>query len=97
MKLSAWAKQQGVHYQTAWRWFKAGMIPGAVQQATGTILVLDGQSPDEISGVPARRRRRRKAAEAALAKAARCEHLLRTAADALAAAENELKDIKACL
>lgn len=39
MKLSTYAKQQGVHYQTAYNWYRAGLIPGAVQHATGTILV----------------------------------------------------------
>ena len=40
MKLSEWAKRQGVHYQTAWRWFQQGVLPAnAVQLPTGTILV----------------------------------------------------------
>lgn len=40
MKLSEWAKQQGISYKTAWRWFKADKLPVAVEQTpTGTILV----------------------------------------------------------
>lgn len=40
MKLSDWAKSQGIAYQTAWRWFKAGALPvRAVQTESGTILV----------------------------------------------------------
>ena len=40
MKLSQWAAQQGVHYQTAWRWWKAGTLPVPTRQlASGTILV----------------------------------------------------------
>jgi predicted site-specific integrase-resolvase len=40
MKLSEWAKLQGITYKTAWNWFKAGDLPvKAVQTATGTILV----------------------------------------------------------
>lgn len=40
MKLSEWAKQQGISYKTAWRWFKEGTLPVPVEQtATGTILV----------------------------------------------------------
>lgn len=40
MKLSEWAESQGIAYQTAWRWFKAGTLPvRAVQTGTGTILV----------------------------------------------------------
>lgn len=38
MKLSDWAKQQGVSYRTAWRWFKDGRVKGR-QMDTGTILV----------------------------------------------------------
>ena len=48
MKLSEWAKREGVHYQTAWRWFQEGVLPvDAVQLETGTILVE--QEPSEVS------------------------------------------------
>jgi putative resolvase len=40
MKLSAYAKQQGISYRTAFRWWQAGQIPG-YQAATGTIIVQD--------------------------------------------------------
>jgi putative resolvase len=39
MKLSHYAKLNGVHYQTAYRWFVAGLIPTARQLPNGTILV----------------------------------------------------------
>lgn len=40
MKLSTWAKLQGISYKTAWRWFKNGTLPVPCEQApTGTILV----------------------------------------------------------
>ena len=40
MKLSTWAKQQGIGYQTAWRWFKHGKLPvAATQTPSGAILV----------------------------------------------------------
>ena len=40
MKLSDWAAQNGVKYQTAWNWFKSGILPvPAIQLPTGTILV----------------------------------------------------------
>lgn len=39
MKLSKWAKLQGVHYGTALRWFHQGKISGARQLDTGTVLV----------------------------------------------------------
>jgi putative resolvase len=45
MKLSAWAKQQGISYRTAWRWFKAGSLPVPSQQLpSGTIIVSE---PDQ--------------------------------------------------
>ena len=40
MKLSEWAKQQGISYKTAWRWFNEGLLPVPAEQvATGTIIV----------------------------------------------------------
>jgi putative resolvase len=46
VKLSEWAAQQGVHYQTAWRWWKRGTLPVPARQlASGTILVQALASP----------------------------------------------------
>jgi putative resolvase len=40
VKLSAWAKQEGIHYMTAWRWWRDGKLPVPVHQApSGTIIV----------------------------------------------------------
>jgi putative resolvase len=40
MKLSVWAKQQGIAYKTAWRMWKLGQLPvPADQLPTGTIIV----------------------------------------------------------
>ncbi|MFF2146296.1 IS607 family transposase [Kitasatospora sp. NPDC058190] len=40
MKLADWARQQGVTYQTAWRWVKDGKMPVPVRQApSGTWIV----------------------------------------------------------
>lgn len=40
MKLSVWAKENGVSYRAALNWFHAGTLPVPAQQlATGTILV----------------------------------------------------------
>ena len=40
MKLSDWAKLQGVTYKTAHNWFKSGKLPCKVEQLpTGTIIV----------------------------------------------------------
>ncbi len=40
MKLSKWAKENGLSYHTAWNLFKGGNLPVPAQQLkTGTILV----------------------------------------------------------
>ncbi len=40
MKLSEWAKKNGLTYQTAWNLFNKGKLPvKAVKLETGTILV----------------------------------------------------------
>jgi len=50
MKLSKWATKQGIHYQTAWQWYKDGRIEGAYQTDTGSIFVQDA---DHVS-IPVR-------------------------------------------
>jgi putative resolvase len=46
MKLSEWARQNGLTYKTAWKLFKAGKLPvPAIQLSTGTVL-LDPPKPD---------------------------------------------------
>lgn len=50
MRLGEWAEQQGVHYQTAWKWFRDGTLPvPAAKTATGTILV-QVESPAHAPG-----------------------------------------------
>jgi predicted site-specific integrase-resolvase len=47
MKLSAWAKKNGLTYKSAWRLFKTGQLPLPVTQLkTGTILVHE--TPAEL-------------------------------------------------
>lgn len=42
MKLSVWAKKQGIHYQTAWNWCNNGTMPVSWERTpSGTILVHD--------------------------------------------------------
>ncbi|MFG1952043.1 IS607 family transposase [Micromonospora sp. NPDC048830] len=42
MKLSEWARRNGVHYQTAWSWAKNGRMPvPVVKTDTGRYLVLE--------------------------------------------------------
>jgi len=43
MKLGQYAKQQGIRYRTALRWFRAGTITG-YQVPTGTIIVTEGET-----------------------------------------------------
>jgi putative resolvase len=51
MKLSEWAARQGVHYQTAWRWWKHGTLPVPARQLpTGTILVEVPRPPVGTDG-----------------------------------------------
>lgn len=51
MRLKEWAAQQGIHYQTAWKWFRDGKLPvPALQTPSGTILVqsdTDTRPPDD--------------------------------------------------
>lgn len=55
MKLSQWAKKQGINYKTAWMWFKEGKLPvPAIQTATGTILVQEEPKKEDKVCVYAR-------------------------------------------
>lgn len=51
MKLIDYAKQQGISYRTAWRWYKAGKIAGH-QMDTGTILVTEPVPVKERPALP---------------------------------------------
>lgn len=48
MKLSGYAQQMGISYKTAWRWWKAGKLPG-FQQDTGTVIVYLDESPRPVT------------------------------------------------
>jgi len=49
MKLSRYAKQAGVSYKTAWRWWKQGQLD-AYQTPTGTVIVRDATVPAPTTG-----------------------------------------------
>jgi predicted site-specific integrase-resolvase len=49
MKLSQYAKQQGVSYKTAWRWYKAGQLD-AYQTPTGMVMVRDPKEVRPVTG-----------------------------------------------
>jgi putative resolvase len=55
MKLSTYAKQQGISYSTALRWWRAGQIKG-YQAPSGTIIVQEGEphSPAQKVAIYAR-------------------------------------------
>jgi len=44
MKLSQWAKKQGLNYRTAWNMVKSGKLAGAYTLPTGTIMVREEES-----------------------------------------------------
>src|SRR5262252_5067699 len=51
MKLSTWARQQGISSKTAWRLWKAGKLPVPAEQlATGTVI-LHAAPAHEPAGV----------------------------------------------
>jgi len=48
MKLSKWAKIQGIGYRAAWNHFTLGLIPGAYKLNSGAIIVPDAQKITNI-------------------------------------------------
>ncbi len=54
MKLSEYAKQAGVSYRTAWRWWKSGALDG-YQLPTGTIIITsDKPKKSDVACIYAR-------------------------------------------
>lgn len=52
MKLSDWAKSQGITYKTAWNWFKRNKLPvSSYQTDTGTIIVKEDKISNEENKV----------------------------------------------
>jgi predicted site-specific integrase-resolvase len=52
MKLSVWAKKQGISYITAWRWVKTGKFPlPFTYMPSGTIIVQETSKPEISSDV----------------------------------------------
>ena len=55
VKLSQWAKEQGLTYKGAWRMWKAGQLPVPAEQLpTGTIIVKQIKAPAPAVGLYAR-------------------------------------------
>jgi predicted site-specific integrase-resolvase len=54
MKLSEFAKKQGISYKTAWRWFKFNTLPVGVtmeQLSSGTVIVTETIARQQQTGV----------------------------------------------
>jgi putative resolvase len=52
MRLKDWAEEQGIHYQTAWKWFRDGKLPvPALQTPSGMILVQPDAGPRPGGGL----------------------------------------------
>lgn len=52
MKLSQWAKKQGIHYNTAYRWFRNGVMPvKAYKTKTNTIIVEENALNEKNNNV----------------------------------------------
>ena len=50
MKLSAYAKQHGITYHTAWKHYHAGRVPGYQDPVTGTIYIEKNDDPKPSAG-----------------------------------------------
>lgn len=49
MKLAEWAKKQGVTYQTAWNWYKKGLLPVKAYQFPSGSIIIEENTPVETS------------------------------------------------
>ncbi|MGC0377524.1 IS607 family transposase [Streptomyces sp. SAI-229] len=54
MKLTEWARAQGVHPQTAYRWFREGTLPVPAQRVGPRVILVDieaNAAPEVVGGV----------------------------------------------
>ncbi|WP_030872889.1 IS607 family transposase [Streptomyces sp. NRRL S-37] len=54
MKLTEWARAQGVHPQTAYRWFREGTLPVPAQRVGPRVILVDIEAdaaPEVVGGV----------------------------------------------
>jgi predicted site-specific integrase-resolvase len=49
VKLSVWAKSQGISYKTAWRMWKDGRLPAAAEQMATRAVIVHAE-PDKVGG-----------------------------------------------
>jgi predicted site-specific integrase-resolvase len=53
MNLSEWANVQGIHPQTAYRWFREGILPVPARKMGRLILVGELETPSPVTGITA--------------------------------------------
>ena len=53
MNLSEWAARQGIHPQTAYRWFREGTLPVPARKMGRLIVVGDLETPSSKAGITA--------------------------------------------
>lgn len=54
MNLKEWAKAQGVHPQTAYRWFREGTLPVSAQRVGTRVILVNveaGTAPEAVGGL----------------------------------------------
>ncbi len=51
MRLSEWARRQGVHPKTALRWFQEGRLPVPARRVSPRTVLVEAMSPDTVNGV----------------------------------------------
>lgn len=51
MKLSLWAKKQGISYRTAWRWFKLGILPVPSKQLPNGTIIIEESAQQNVNTV----------------------------------------------
>jgi putative resolvase len=51
MKLSDWARAQGVHPKTAYRWWRQGTLPVPARQVNARVILVDAPAADRAGGV----------------------------------------------
>ncbi|MEU0678012.1 IS607 family transposase, partial [Streptomyces sp. NPDC006172] len=54
MKLTEWARAQGVHPQTAYRWFREGTLPVPAQRVGPRMILVNVEAnaaPEVVGGV----------------------------------------------
>ncbi|MFF5209812.1 hypothetical protein [Streptosporangium sp. NPDC000396] len=50
MKLAQWARSQGIHPQTAYRWFREGKMPVPARRLSTGTIVVDGPAAQSLGG-----------------------------------------------